>query len=98
MRVIAGEAKSLHLKVPAQAGLRPTMDAMRETLFASLAPELGGARFADLYAGSGAVGIEALSRGAQFTVFVESDARCTEVIRENLTNTRLAEWGLVVRG
>ncbi len=98
MRVIAGEAKSLHLKVPAQAGIRPTTDAMRESVFASLQPEIAGARFADLYAGSGAVGIEALSRGACFAVFVEHDPHCTKVIRENLANTGLADRGLVVQG
>ncbi len=97
MRVIAGEAKSLGLKVPAQAGIRPTTDAMRESVFASLQAEVVGARFADLYAGSGAVGIEALSRRARFAVFVEHDPRCTEVIRENLANTRLAERALVVQ-
>ena len=86
------------MKVPPDADIRPTTDAMRETLFASLARVIQGARFADLYAGSGAVGIEALSRGAELAVFVDSDSRCTEVIRANLANTNLAEGGIVVRG
>ncbi|MCK4323367.1 MAG: 16S rRNA (guanine(966)-N(2))-methyltransferase RsmD [Armatimonadetes bacterium] len=98
LRVIAGDAGSLPLKVPAGADIRPTTDGMRETLFASLATVIQGARFADLYAGSGAVGIEALSRGAELAVFVDSDSRCTEVIGANLANTNLAEGGIVVRG
>jgi len=98
LRVIAGEAGSLPLKVPPGADIRPTTDAMRETLFASLASAIQRARFADLYAGSGAVGIEALSRGAELAVFVDSDSRCTEVIKANLANTNLAEGGIVVRG
>jgi len=57
-----------------------------------------GARFADLYAGSGAVGIEALSRGAELAVFVDNDFGCTEVIGANLANTNLSEGGIVVRG
>ena len=69
---------------------------MREALFSSLGSRLPGARFADLYAGSGAVGIEALSRGAALTVFVEADRRATEVIRENLANTRLEERGVLL--
>jgi len=82
LRIISGNAGSLPLKVPA-GNIRPTTDAMRETLFASLASAIQGARFADLYAGSGAVGIEALSRGAALAVFVDSDSRCTKVIRAN---------------
>ncbi len=97
MRVIAGQAKSLPLKVPHQTGIRPTTDAMREVLFASLGADVQGARFADLYAGSGAVGIEALSRDAQCTVFVDRDYRCTQVINSNLANSRLASRAVVLR-
>ncbi len=97
LRIISGNAGSLPLKVPA-GNIRPTTDAMRETLFASLASAIQGARFADLYAGSGAVGIEALSRGAKLVVFVDSDPHCTKVIRTNLANTNLSEGGVVVRG
>jgi len=96
LRVIAGKAGSLPLKVPQDPGIRPTTDAMRETLFASLATVIQGARFADLYAGSGAVGIEALSRGVELAVFVDSDSRCTEVIGANLANTSLSEGGIVL--
>ncbi len=98
LRVIAGDAGSLPLKVPPGADIRPTTDAMRETLFASLASAIRGARFTDLYAGSGAVGIEALSRRAELVVFADSDSRCTKVIRANLENTNLSEGGIVVRG
>jgi len=95
LRVIAGDAGSLPLKAPQDADIRPTTDAVRETLFASLATVIQGARFADLYAGSGAVGIEALSRRAELAVFVDNDSRCTEVIRANLANTNLAAGAIV---
>ncbi len=98
MRIIAGKAGSLPLKVPVGVDSRPTTDAMRETLFASLATVIQGARVADLYAGSGAVGIEALSRGAELAVFIDNDFRCREVIKANLANTNLAERGIVVLG
>ncbi len=98
LRIIAGDAGSLPLKVPQGVDIRPTTDAMRETLFASLATAIQGARFADIYAGSGAVGIEALSRGAELAVFVDNDSRCREVIAANLANTNLAEGGIVVLG
>jgi len=98
LRVISGDAGSLPLKVPPGADIRPTTDAMRETLFASLASVIQGARFADLYAGSGAVGIEALSRRAELAVFADNDFGCTEVIKANLANTNLTAGGIVVRG
>ena len=66
MRVIAGKYRSRVLQAPRGLDTRPTSDRLRETLFNVLAPRIAGARFADLYAGSGAVGIEALSRGAEF--------------------------------
>ena len=75
MRVIAGSLKGRRLKPPTWAGLRPTSDKLRETLFNILAPRLAGARVMDGYAGTGAVGIEALSRGAAHVTFVDSDAR-----------------------
>jgi 16S rRNA (guanine966-N2)-methyltransferase len=95
MRVIAGEAGSIRLVLPKGAQLRPTSDAVREALFSSLADEVRGARFLDVYAGTGAVGIEALSRGAASCVFVERDRRCVEAIRRNLQNTRLADRAVV---
>jgi 16S rRNA (guanine966-N2)-methyltransferase len=98
MRVIAGEAKSLRLVCPKGAHIRPTTDAMREALFGSLGERVVGARFADLFAGCGSVGIEALSRGAEHCAFVEKHPRCVEAIRTNLANTRLHERATVVRG
>jgi 16S rRNA (guanine(966)-N(2))-methyltransferase RsmD len=96
MRVIAGEAKSIRLVSPKGAILRPTSDAVREALFSSLGDAVIDARFLDLYAGTGAVGIEALSRGAAFCVFVERDRRCVQAIRMNLGNTRLSDRAVVV--
>ncbi|HEY6789006.1 MAG TPA: RsmD family RNA methyltransferase, partial [Trebonia sp.] len=86
-RVIAGEAGGRRLVVPGGMSTRPTSDRAREGLFASLASELGsltGRRVLDLYAGSGAVGLEALSRGASHVLLVESDARATTVIKANI--------------
>lgn len=87
-RVIAGQAGGRRLAVPAGTTTRPTSDRAREGLFASLLSELGsfdGARVLDLYAGSGAIGLEALSRGAERVRLVESDARAAAVIKANIT-------------
>ena len=87
-RVIAGQAGGRRLAVPAGRDTRPTSDRAREGLFAtiaSMAGPLAGARVLDLYAGSGAVGLEALSRGAGHVLLVESGARASRVIRENIT-------------
>ena len=84
MRIIAGTHKGRTLKTPKWAGLRPTSDKLRETLFNILAPRIEGARFLDGYAGTGAVGIEALSRGAAQVTFVERDRRATRLIDENV--------------
>ena len=86
-RVIAGEAGGRRLAVPGGRDTRPTSDRAREGLFATIASMLGsldGARVLDLYAGSGAVGLEALSRGAEHVLLVESGARAARVIRENI--------------
>jgi 16S rRNA (guanine966-N2)-methyltransferase len=86
-RVIAGEAGGRRLAVPPGATTRPTSDRGREGLFASLLSELGtfeGRRVLDLYAGSGAIGLEALSRGAERVLLVESDARAAAVIKANV--------------
>ncbi|NPV47860.1 MAG: 16S rRNA (guanine(966)-N(2))-methyltransferase RsmD [Armatimonadetes bacterium] len=98
MRVIAGTARSIRLVFPRGASMRPTSDMVREALFASLGGRTIDAHFADLYAGSGSVGIEALSRGAASCTFVEQDTRCLEALRANLANTGLAERAQVVRG
>ena len=82
-RVIAGIAKSIRLDAPGP-GTRPLADRVKQTLFAILEPDLPGSRFLDLFAGSGAAGIEALSRGAAHATFVEHDAKAIAVIRANL--------------
>jgi|SRR5271166_390797 len=84
MRVIAGEYRSRVLVAPRGRDTRPTSGRLRETLFNVLAPRIEGAVFVDLYAGSGAVGIEALSRGAREAVFVESAEPALKAIRANL--------------
>ena len=89
MRVIAGEARSIPLKTPAGDRTRPTTDRIKETLFNIIQNEVPGASFLDLFAGSGAIGIEALSRGACWCVFVENDKAACDCIAENLKKTRL---------
>lgn len=84
MRIIAGAAKGRRLDAPTWDGLRPTSDRLRETLFNILAPRVADARVLDGYAGTGAVGIEALSRGAAHVTFVENDPRALKLIRGNL--------------
>ena len=84
MRVIAGHLKGRRLKAPTWEGLRPTSDKLRETLFNILAPRIDGARVLDGYAGTGAVGIEALSRGAAHVSFVERNRRAAALIAQNL--------------
>jgi len=84
LRVIAGEFRSRRLKSPRGDEVRPTPDRMREALFNVLTPSIADAVFADVYAGSGAVGIEALSRGARRAIFIERSRIAAEVIRENL--------------
>lgn len=89
MRVIAGSAGGLTLAVP-KSVTRPTTDRVREALFSSLADRIAGSAVLDLYAGSGAIGIEALSRGAGHVVFVDANAKACDTIRANLASTRLA--------
>jgi 16S rRNA (guanine966-N2)-methyltransferase len=91
-RVIAGTARGIRLTAPGP-GTRPLGDRVKQTLFAVLEPELPGASVLDLYAGSGAAGIEALSRGAKRVVFIEKDASAVRVIEENLSRTGLAGPG-----
>jgi 16S rRNA (guanine966-N2)-methyltransferase len=89
VRVVAGEFRGRRLRMP-KRGTRPTADRVREALFSMLG-DLHGARVLDLYAGSGALGIEALSRGARSAVFVERDPRAAAVIERNLTELGLAQ-------
>ena len=83
MRIIAGTNKGRNLKAPKWEGLRPTSDKLRETLFNILAPRIAGARVLDVFAGTGAVALEALSRGAAAATCVESDRRAATLIEEN---------------
>jgi 16S rRNA (guanine966-N2)-methyltransferase len=97
-RVVGGAAGGRRLAVPPGLGTRPTSDRAREGLFNTLASlvDLEGARVADLYAGSGAVGLEALSRGAAHALLVERDARAAQVIRRNAAQLGLAGAEIVV--
>jgi 16S rRNA (guanine966-N2)-methyltransferase len=96
-RVIAGTARGIRLEAPG-ATTRPLADRVKETLFAILEPDLPGAVVLDLFAGSGAAGIEALSRGAARAVFVERDKAAAAVIAENLARTHLGgERARIVR-
>ena len=88
MRVIAGSAGGIGLAVP-KRGVRPTMDRVKTAIFSSLGDAVIGARVLDLFAGSGALGIEALSRGASSVVFVEGDGQSAEIIEGNLAKTKL---------
>jgi 16S rRNA (guanine(966)-N(2))-methyltransferase RsmD len=97
MRIISGRFKGRRLKAPAWDGLRPTSDRLRETLFNILAERLDGAFVLDGYAGTGALGIEALSRGASRVVFVERDRRAVALIGENLRHCAVAEGCAIIR-
>src|SRR5207253_7301115 len=90
MRVIAGEFRSRRLKTLPGLETRPTPDRLRETLFNILTPRIDGATFLDAYAGTGAAGIEALSRGAARAIFVEKNRAAVDVIRENLQSLGIA--------
>ncbi len=91
LRVIAGLYRSRKLAAPAGETTRPTSDRLRETLFNVVAPQVADSVWIDLFAGSGAVGIEALSRGARMVYFVEEDRRAARVIRENLRSLGIAD-------
>lgn len=96
MRVIAGSARRIPLKTLEGMDTRPTQDRIKETLFNMLQYDLADCAFLDLFAGSGSIGIEALSRGAKTAVFVEQNAKAAEIVRENLKATRLEEQALVL--
>jgi 16S rRNA (guanine966-N2)-methyltransferase len=91
MRVIAGLYKGRRLKSPPSMQVRPTSDRLRETLFNVIAPRIEGVRFLDLCAGSGAVGIEALSRGASHATFVDRSRKMCGLVESNLDLCRIAE-------
>src|SRR5207302_9434158 len=91
MRIIAGRYRGRKLKSPPSPQTRPTSDRLRETLFNILAPRIDGARFLDLCAGSGAVGIEALSRGAAHVTFVDRSRKMCALIEANLAALAIPE-------
>lgn len=97
MRVIAGTAGSMPLKTPEGMDTRPTTDRIKETLFNMLHWELPGAVFLDLFSGSGAIGIEALSRGAKKAYFVDHAPKAVECIRQNLAFTKLENHAIVIK-
>ena len=97
MRIIAGELKGRRLKTPKWEGLRPTSDKLRETLFNVVAPRVAGARVLDLYAGTGAIGIEAISRGAAHVTFVDSDTRARQLIDDNLRHCGVRDRYAIIR-
>lgn len=97
MRIIAGELKGRRLVTPEWSGLRPTSDKLRETLFNIVSRRVPGAHVLDACAGTGALGIEALSRGAASVTFIEVDPRATALIAENLRRCAVAERCVIIR-
>jgi len=95
--VIAGRYKGRRLTPPSWEGLRPTSDKLRETLFNILAPRIEGARLLDGYAGTGAIGIEALSRGASHVTFVDDDRRAEALVAENLAKCGISGGYAIIR-
>lgn len=98
MRVISGQARGLKLKAPEGLETRPTTDRIKESLFNIMAPDLYGCVFLDLFSGSGGIGIEALSRGAEKVVFVDSSPKSIAVIKDNLSRARLEDKAQVICG
>jgi len=96
MRVIAGDAKGKTLKAVPGEGTRPITDKVKESLFNILSWRIPDCRFLDLFAGTGSVGIEALSRGAGEAVFVEKAPKAVKVIRSNLVHTEMDDWARVL--
>ena len=97
MRVIAGTARGVQLKTPDGMQTRPTADRVKEALFSIIQFEIPCARVLDLFGGTGQLGIEALSRGAQSAVFVDASEKACALIKENLKRTKLQDCGKVIR-
>ena len=91
MRVISGKSRGCKLKAPEGLSTRPTTDRIKESLFNILAPDIYDCRFLDIFSGSGAIAIEALSRGAKEAVLIDSSDKAMAVIRENLIHTKLSD-------
>ncbi|WP_422445925.1 16S rRNA (guanine(966)-N(2))-methyltransferase RsmD [Thermoanaerobacterium sp. DL9XJH110] len=97
MRIIGGFYRGRKIKSPAGTDTRPTPDMVREALFNIISPVVADSVFLDIYAGTGAVGLEALSRGARFTAFIEKDAAACRLIKDNLANLGLRNKALVIK-
>jgi len=97
MRVIAGTARSLHLKTPTGPDTRPTTDRIKETLFNMLQADVPGSVFVDLFAGSGGIGIEAISRGAKHAYFIENAKEAIECIQYNLVFTKFMDRSTLIK-
>jgi 16S rRNA (guanine(966)-N(2))-methyltransferase RsmD len=97
VRIIAGAFKGRRLKAPTWDGLRPTSDKLRETLFNILAPRIDGAAVLDVFAGTGAVGLESLSRGATRAVFIEQDRRAADLIAANAALCGVEDRCVIIR-
>jgi len=97
MRVISGERKGTRLKAVPGTNTRPTTDKVKESLFNVIGPYFAGGKALDLYAGSGGLGIEALSRGCDEAIFVEQHFKAVKTIQENLEATRMTERGRIVK-
>jgi 16S rRNA (guanine(966)-N(2))-methyltransferase RsmD len=98
MRIISGKAKGTRLAAPPGRQVRPTLDRVREALFSSLGSRVHGARVLDLFAGSGALGLEALSRGAEYAVFVEQSKKVQEVVRRNISQLEFSAITKLIPG
>ena len=97
MRIIAGTNRGLKLATPKGREVRPILDRVRESLFGVLRNDLEGANVADLFAGTGVIGLEALSRGAERCIFIERDPRCIATMKENIRRARAEDRAIVVR-
>jgi len=97
MKIVAGKNRGNKLKSPKGLSIRPTSQKVREALFDIIGTYIQGACFLDLFAGTGAVGIEALSRGAKKVIFIEKELRCIKIIKENLEKTKNSEYAIVYK-
>lgn len=98
MRVISGRARGITLKTIGGDSTRPTKDMVKEALFSVLTQYVQGSKFLDLFAGSGAIGIEALSRGAEIAYFVDINPECIKIINYNIEKTKLSNISKVIKG
>ncbi|MCL2616885.1 MAG: 16S rRNA (guanine(966)-N(2))-methyltransferase RsmD [Defluviitaleaceae bacterium] len=97
MRVIAGRLRGAALFAPGGDGVRPTADRVKEDLFNIIAPDVAEASFLDVYCGTGQIGIEALSRGAESVVFVEADKQAAELVAKNIAKCKMSEESTLIR-